>query len=90
MNNNQIVLSSLAMDVKRAALGYYRGSNKMADIFLEEAIKRKDELDLNLIKPYLRRFLKKLDGLVREKDKKRVAEDLLMYSTLFQNAAFKL
>lgn len=38
---NLIVLSSLAMDLKRAAIGLNRGSNKMANRFFEEALKRK-------------------------------------------------
>ena len=41
--DNKIILSSLAMDLKRAAIGYNRGSYIMADRFFEEALKRKKE-----------------------------------------------
>lgn len=89
MDKNRIALGSMAMDLKRAALGYYRNSNKMADRFLGEAIKRKNEIDLNTIKPYLRNLLNKLENINVEKDREKVAEDVLMCSTLFQNAALK-
>ena len=88
MNKNQIALSSLAMDLKRVALGYHRGSSAMADRFFEEALKRKDEVNVSLVKPYVKKLLDKLDILVQEKDIAQKAEDALMYSTLFQNAAF--
>ncbi|MEX2007450.1 MAG: hypothetical protein WD992_01640 [Candidatus Levyibacteriota bacterium] len=89
MSKNQIILSSMAMDLKRAALGYHRGSNTIADRFLLEAIKRKNEVDSSTVRPYLRKLLFGIDKLVKEKDTDRIAEDLLMYSTLFQNAALR-
>ena len=49
MDKNKIALGSLAMDLKRVALGYYRNSTKVAEIFMEEALKRKKELNLNLV-----------------------------------------
>lgn len=88
MNKNKLALSSLAMDLKRAALGYHGNSNKMADRFLHEAIKRKKEIDLKEVKPYIEKILGKLDEMIN-KDNHAKAEDALMYSTLFQNAAFK-
>jgi len=90
MNKNQIAISSLAMDLKRAALGYHRGSITMAHRFLQEAIKRKNEIDPESVKPYVANLLKKLDELVKEKDTARIAEDALMYSTLFQNASLSI
>jgi hypothetical protein len=87
MDKNKIILGSLAMDLKRVAMGYYRKSDKMADRFLDEAIKRKNEIDLATVKPYIKNLLKKLDSIKMENDKQNVAENILMYSTLFQNAA---
>lgn len=87
--NNKIILSSLAMDLKRAALGYYKGSIKMADRFSEEAIKRKNEVDLSNVKPYVGRLLDKMEEALKKSNKKDAAEDLLMYSTLFQNYVIK-
>ena len=85
MKNKQI-LGALALDLKRVAIGYFRGSNIMADRFYEEALKRREELDNKSLKPYLVYFLNKLDNL-KTQDKTKVAEDALLYSTIFQNAA---
>lgn len=87
MDKNKVSLSSLALDLKRVALGYHRGSKSMAERFLEEAIKRRGEIDTSLTKPYVKRLLGKLDNFKREKDEQKKAEDALMYSTLFQNAS---
>jgi len=85
MKNNQI-LGALALDLKRVAIGYFRGSNIMADKFYEEALKRRKELDNKNLKPYLVNVLNKLDNL-KKQQKIRVAEDALLYSTILQNAA---
>ena len=85
MKNNQI-LGALALDLKRVAIGYFRGSNTMAEKFYEEALKRKKELDGKSLKPYLINFLNRLDDL-KEQEKSKAAEDALLYSTIFQNAA---
>ncbi len=85
MKNKQI-LGALAMDLKRAALGYFRGSNLMAERFLEEALKRKNEIDIDELKPYLVKYLNKIENVKKENSDK-AAEDALLYSTLFQNAA---
>ena len=85
MKNKQ-VLGALALDLKRVATGYFRGSNIMADKFYEEALKRRKELDNKNLKPYLVNVLNKLDNL-KKQQKIRVAEDALLYSTILQNAA---
>lgn len=85
MTNKQI-LGALAMDLKRVALGYFRGSNVMADKFYLEALKRREEIDKKNLKPYLIKFLNELDNLNKE-EKTKAAEDALLYSTIFQNAA---
>lgn len=77
---NKIALESLAMDLKRVALGYHSNSLKMAERFREEAIARKREVNLKEVKPYLRLVLKKT-----EKINKNSSEDALMFSTLIQN-----
>jgi arginyl-tRNA synthetase len=88
MNKNKIALSSLAMDLKRVALSYHNGSVETARRFFEEAIKRRDEVDKKKVRVYLREILNNLDRLILQKDRQKIAEDALMYSTLFQNAAF--
>lgn len=87
MNNNQVALSSMAMDLKRVALGYHRGSVQMAERFLREALKRREEIDQKSLKPYVKKLLSELDTMIQEKDQQKIAEDALMYSTLFQNAS---
>lgn len=85
MNNKQI-LGALALDLKRVAIGYYRGSTIMSEKFFEEALKRRNELDSSNLKPYLIKLLNDMENLKKEKGE-RVAEDALLYSIIFQNAS---
>lgn len=86
--NQKIIIESLSMDLLRVALGLQRGSFKMAKRFKEEALKRQNELDLQSMPPYLKKLLLKSKDVL-EKDNYENAEDFLMYSVLFQNAARK-
>lgn len=86
MSEDKLILSSLAMDLKRVALGYHRKSNKMADRFLQEVIKRKKEINLEKVRPSVKKMLEDLDKMINKNNDAK-AEDALMYSTLFQNAA---
>ncbi len=81
---NKRALASLAMDLHRAAIGYHRGSEHMAKRFFVEAMKRKKEIDVMRIKPYVRQLLLHLDSFGSSRE---YAEDLLTYSILFRNAA---
>lgn len=83
---NKAILGALALDLKRVANGYYRGSDKVAERFLGEALKRKDEIDKKELKPYLIKLLNQISNIAKQ-DKSKAAEDALLYSTLFQNAA---
>lgn len=85
--NNKIILESLAMDLKRVALGYQRNSLGMANRFYEEAHKKKGEIDLKSVKPYLRKIISKIE-LLKKNNSKRIAEDALMLSTLLQNYCY--
>lgn len=89
MNSDKELIGALAMDLKRVALGYHQGSTKTAERFLEEALKRQKELKFRKNSLYLNKLLKLLTKLAKEKDKEKLAEDALMYSTLFQNYALK-
>jgi len=89
MNPNRETIGALAMDLKRVALGYNRGSTQMAERFLEEALKRHKELQAQHNSPYLQKLLNSIAKLLAQKDKEKLAEDALMYSTLFQNYALK-
>lgn len=80
-----ISLSSLAMDLKRVALGKYQGSHSMADRFLTEALERKNEINYEEIDPYIKQILESIEKLKEEKDSQKLAEDALMFSTIIQN-----
>jgi hypothetical protein len=88
MSKNQI-LGALALDLKRVAQGYSRGSETMAVRFVKETLIRKAELKNVNLKPYLRKLLLNMDDIFKQRDHKKLAEDALMYSVLFQNAALK-
>ncbi|MEK7070181.1 MAG: hypothetical protein AAB966_00060 [Patescibacteria group bacterium] len=76
--SNKYILESLASDLKRVALGKHRGSDSMANRFLEEALKRRNEVEMNSLKPYLKKILGKLNENID-------ADEALMYGTLIQN-----
>lgn len=76
--NTIFILESLASDLKRVALGLHRGSTTMANRFLEEALKRKTEVNFSTIDEYMQKLLNNLDEKIN-------ADDALMYSTLIQN-----
>ncbi|KKR72819.1 MAG: hypothetical protein UU81_C0006G0010 [Microgenomates group bacterium GW2011_GWC1_41_8] len=86
---NRIILGSLALDLQRAAIGYYQGSDKIAARFYGEAIERINELDNQSIKPYLRKHIQSVINLKNQKDIRKKAEDALMYSTIVQNYCLK-
>lgn len=81
----KIALESLSMDLLRVALGLHRGSDKMAERFTTEALKRKREVNLEVLKPYFKKVMKKLEKSLTSEDKFKKAEDTLMYSTLVRN-----
>lgn len=75
---NKFILESLSSDLKRVALGLHRGSNAMAQRFLDEALKRRDEVEIGEVTPYIKNLLDKLNKNID-------SESALMYSTLIQN-----
>ena len=85
MNDTKIILSSLAMDLKRVALGLNRGSQIMAARFAEEALARKRELNIKKVHPYLAKLLIGVETSLAGVDNRKKSEDALMYSTLLQN-----
>jgi hypothetical protein len=82
--NNKILLSALAMDLKRVALGLHRRSYTMAERFLQEAIKRKNEIKKDELLPYMQTIMDRVEKL-KSQDNVQNAEDILMYSTRIQN-----
>lgn len=86
--SQKIIIESLAMDLKRVALGIHRGSLNMANRFKEEAFKRATELENQNPNAYLKKLLNYMKKMITGTTD-RVAEDALMLSTLFQNFALK-
>lgn len=86
MSNKQI-LEALSSDLKRVSLGWQRGSQAMANRFLAEAIKHKNEINTRTVDGYINTLLSRLALL--KKNKERIAEDALMYSVLLRNYAQK-
>ena len=87
MTKQKIAISSLAMDLKRVALGFHNGSEKTAQRFAQEALKRGEEISNP--PPYLRKIINTLPRILSQQDKQKLAEDALMYSTIFQNYVTK-
>lgn len=88
MNEQKAIMGALAMDLKRMALSLYRGSFETADRFKEEALRRSSELERRQNGAYITKLLSNMKSGLAGTDQK-TAEDMLMYSTLFQNFALK-
>lgn len=86
--NQKIIVESLSMDLLRVALGLHRGSLSMAERFKAEALKREEELESADMQPYLRKLVNNSRDILKSADQDS-AEDILMYSVLFQNFARK-
>lgn len=86
--DQKIIIESLAMDLKRVAMGLQRGSFVMANRFKKEALAREKELENQNLSEYLKKLVVNSKKVLIS-DNERVAEDALMYSVLFQNFAQK-
>ena len=86
--DQKVIISSLAMDLKRVAIGLHRGSFTMANRFREEAIKRGQELKKQKTDGYIIKLVEKMNKSF-SKSNEDLAEDALMLSTLFQNYVLK-
>lgn len=88
LKEQYVAISSMALDLKRASLGFARGSNAVGERFLSEALKRRSEINTSQIPNYLENILSLLEHTTWEH--KKNSEDLLMYSTLLLNYLQKL
>ena len=85
--NNKMLLAALSQDLYRIAESSHRGSKKVVEVFTKEALKTKDEVNIEEVEPYIKVLLDKLESTLSQSDEKQKAEDALMYSTLLQNYA---
>lgn len=83
------LMSAAAMDLKRMAIGYHRGSIQMGDLFYGEARKCIGQLEYSSLKPYMQKKIDEILELSHEADKNKKAELALMYSTIVQNYCLK-
>lgn len=87
-DSQKIIIGSLAMDLKRVAIGMQRGSTGMANRFKEEALQRGEELEKFKPNSYILKLISGARETLLSKDPEAY-EDTLMYSTLLQNFAQK-
>lgn len=85
----KIIVSSLALDLRRIAQGLHRGSLASAARFKQEAWKRGGELEELVDQDEYLLYLWRKTKQAFQGEPDRVAEDILMYSILFQNVATK-
>lgn len=90
LSEAQEQLAALSMDLKRVALASYNHSERVADRFIQESLVKKNEIDPALQRPHVRRLLADLEAMLSQKNTLKLAEDALLYSTLFQNAALSI
>jgi hypothetical protein len=83
--NTDRILASLSMDLVRIAMGYKRGSVRMADRFCQEARARCIELKDAGLQEHIQRIVVEVLIVMDNEDKLVIAEKSLMYSTLIQN-----
>ena len=80
--NNKILLESMALDLKRVAIGAHRKSTKMSERFLQEVIKRNEQLDYQSLPISLKKLLLHMNKSFENKNSLQLADNALMYSTL--------
>ncbi len=88
MDNQQIIISSLAMDLKRVALSLYRGSLATANRFKTEALLRINELENESIDESLKTLVENTKKTLNS-NVENTQDDILMFSTRFQNIITK-
>ncbi|MBA3724197.1 MAG: hypothetical protein H0W89_04920 [Candidatus Levybacteria bacterium] len=88
--NNKILLESMALDLKRVALGSHSHSTKMAERFLQEVFKRNAMLDTTALSSPLVKVLEVMKKRLQAGKSSRLADDALMYSTLLISFSKKL
>ena len=88
--NNKILLESMALDLKRVALGSHSHSTKMAERFLQEVFKRNEMLDTTTLSATLKTLLSTMIEQLTLGNTQRLADDALMYSTLLISFSKKI
>ena len=83
---NRLKIQALALDLKRVAIAYHAGTIPVAERFLNEALRKRKDIDLKRISSrkrlYVQPILSKLEKIYDTPDLLKRAEDALLYSTL--------
>lgn len=87
MTQSQLKLAALSMDLKRVALSYHTNSMQTGLRFAEESMKKVKRIERRDLPDYIQKLLERVETVLGQEDKQKVAEDALMYSTMLQNAA---
>lgn len=87
---NKMLIGALAEDLYRVAIGLYKGSDKMAHVFTDEVLKRREVINVDSVKPYVQTLLQRLPHLLSQEDKTKKSEDALMVSVILRNYAQKM
>jgi hypothetical protein len=87
MTPDKLKLAALSMDLKRVALGYHGQSIPTAERFVAESLKKSKALNQKELPSYVVKIIHRMEEILSDPDKQKVAEDALMYSTILQNAA---
>jgi len=87
MTKEKEIIAAISMDLKRASLAFYNGSEVVAATFSKEALTKIRSIKVELCAPYIQKIITSLPDILKQKDRKKVAEETLMYSTIFQNYA---
>lgn len=82
---NRKLLAALSQDLMRVALGFQSGSEKMADVFVQEVLNGKAKIKIDELAPYIVTVLEKLPEILKNKNSQQKAEDALMYGAVLQN-----
>jgi hypothetical protein len=88
--NNKILLESMALDLKRVALGSHSHSTRMAERFLQEVFKRSEMLDKSTLSNPLKMVLNNMTKQLKLENIHRLPDDALMYSTLLISFSKKI
>lgn len=80
--NNKILLESVALDLKRVALGAHSNSTKMTERFLQEVYKRNELVDKEVLSSSCKKVLSHMKVQLKNSSRQRLADDALLYSTL--------
>ena len=86
----QQAIAAISQDLYRVANGYFKGSDKMASVFLDSATLTRKQLIKDKIPTYIQTILEKFTENNQVLTREHIAENFLLWSLLLQNYAKKI